>query len=248
VPDEPVPRIRGIASPVVERALVTTCLGALFLSGYFGVGLSRNAAQAIDIASTLDARLPFVAAMVWVYLWVFPAALLPLFVVRCRRLFRRTALAYVIAMLVSFACFAAYPVSSLRLRVSPGQLDPSRLAEWVVSTVYRLDPPYNLFPSLHLSIAMLAACSVWQAKRPYGAISFAGVGAVAVAVCLVKQHFLVDAVAGILLAGLIASLILMPWRAAPGVEPAYRWQGPAAFLALLTLGYGAVYVAYTCRN
>lgn len=223
---------------------MTAGLATFFIAGYFGVGLSRDPARARELVSPLDGLIPFVAHSVWVYLSIFPAALIPLFVVRCPRLLRRTALAYAAAMALSLLCFTAFPITSARLREAPAMLDIARPSDWAVSLLYALDPPYNLFPSLHLSIAVLAAFAAWKAAKPYGAIAFVGVGGIGVSVCTVKQHFLLDALGGLGLAALVSSLILHPYRPHSGITPAYSWRGPALYLAFLVLVYTGLYLAY----
>jgi hypothetical protein len=90
-------------------------------------------------------------------------------------LFRRTVLAYALTIAVSLVLFVAVPVTSIGLRVDPATLDVKRLSPWAVAALYRIDPPFNLFPSLHLSIAVLAAASASKARRVYGAAAFLGV-------------------------------------------------------------------------
>jgi len=196
------------------------------------------------LSTALDARIPFVADTAWVYLSLFPTACLPLFVVRCPRLFRRTMAAYVAAMAASFVAFAVYPVASTGLRADPAVLDVQRFAPWAVSLLYRLDPPYNLFPSLHLSIALIASFAAWKASRRVGAVAFAGVVLIGVSICTVKQHFVADAFGGIGLAAGVYALVLRRYRPTGGVSPAFGWRGPAAYAGLLVLSYAALYAAF----
>jgi hypothetical protein len=58
-------------------------------------------------------------------------------------------------MAISFVSFAVFPVTSAQLRVPKGALNISSPSDWAVSILYSLHPPYNLFPSLHLSLATL---------------------------------------------------------------------------------------------
>jgi PAP2 superfamily protein len=227
-----------------ERALSSAAVIALFVTGYFAIGRSIRPGSAHDLTTTWDRRIPFAAWTVWIYLWLFPASLLPLFVVRCPRLFRRTIAAYAIVIVASLAVFAAFPVTSERLRASAGTLDAGRLSPWAVGALYRLDPPVNLFPSLHLSIAAIAALSAWTASRGYGATLGTGVVLVAISILTVKQHVLADAVGALLLAGTVYAAVLRPYAPAPGVDPAYGWRGPAAYAALALCVYAGFVAAY----
>ncbi|HEX4823278.1 MAG TPA: phosphatase PAP2 family protein [Candidatus Polarisedimenticolaceae bacterium] len=231
-----------------ERALLSAAVIALFVTGYFAIGHAIAPESAHDLTSAWDRRIPFVDWTVWIYLWLFPASLLPLFVVRCPRLFRRTIVAYALVIAASLAVFAAYPVTSAHLRESAGPLDTSRLSPWAVATIYRLDPPVNLFPSLHLSIALLAALSAWIASRVYGAAIGAGVVLVAISILTVKQHVLADAAGALVVAGLAYVAVLRTYRPAPGVVPAYGWRGPAAYAGLTLAVYAGFVAAFLLRS
>jgi len=218
-----------------ERPLLTLGVALFFVVGYFAVGRADHSTVPLDLGTPLDGLIPFVPASIWVYLWVFPAALIPLFVVRCPRLFRRTACAYAIAIAVSLCCFVLLPITSQHLRADAATLDPRRASDWAVALVYALDPPYNLFPSLHLSIVTLAALSAWVAARRYGAIAFVGVVLVAVAVCTAKQHFVLDVLGGLALGSLAGAAMLGRYRAPADRSPAYSWRGPALHGAMVVV-------------
>jgi membrane-associated phospholipid phosphatase len=236
------PPWKGVAA---ERLSMTAGVLIIFVVGYFGPASLSDPTTGLETAIALDRRIPFIAQSVWIYLWVFTAALIPLFVVRCPRLLRRTALAYVMTIAVSVICFAACPTTSAGLRVSGPALDFTRPSDWLVGVLYSLDPPCNLFPSLHVSIALLAAFSAWRARRLYGAGVYVGVSLVAGAVCAVKQHFLLDVVGGIALAALVGGLIIGPYRTRRGAEPAYYgWRGPASYFGFLVFVYSGIFAGY----
>jgi membrane-associated phospholipid phosphatase len=233
---------------IMDRVFITAGLLIFFIVGYFGVGRLRKPGHDFEIALPLDAQIPFIAQSVWIYCWAFTAALIPLFVVRCPRLFRHTAAAYGTAIFVALLCFKIFPATSAALRPDTASLDVSSFSEWAVSVIYSLDPPYNLFPSLHVAITGLAAFSAWKAKRIYGAGIFIGVGLVAVAVCTVKQHFVLDVIGGLGLATLVGGLIILPYQAKRNVERAYSWRAPAAYIGLLVLFHALTYAAYLGRS
>jgi len=153
-------------------------------------------------------------------------------------------LAYGVAIVVSLLFFAAMPVTSIGLRMDRSTLDVTRFSPWAVSVLYDLDPPFNLFPSLHLSIAALAGFAAWKARRAYGAAAFVGVTLIGASICTVKQHFAVDALGGVVLAAVVHIIVLDPYRPNPGTDPAYGWRGPAAFAALLAVVYAGFYVGF----
>jgi membrane-associated phospholipid phosphatase len=73
------------------------------------------------------------------------------------------------------------------------------VAAWLVALEYRLDEPYNLFPSLHVAISWLAWLACRDRVRPR-ALFLAVVVAISISTVFVKQHYIVDVVAGVALA------------------------------------------------
>jgi membrane-associated phospholipid phosphatase len=135
------------------------------------------------------------------------------------------------------------PVTAIHLRAHGDQLSAPGPSDWAVSTIYSIDPPYNLFPSLHISLTALAAFAVWKADRRYGAILFIGLALVAVAVCATKQHFVVDVVGGLVIAAMVGGVVLQPYRRRD-VRGTYSWRGPASYVASLAVMYLGFYGAY----
>lgn len=221
---------------------------ALFIGGYFGLGWAVDPSRARSLATPVDAAIPFVPWTIYPYLLIFPASLFPLFAVRSGRLFRRAILAYAIAIVVSLAVFVAWPVTSSGLRVPSSSLDPARFTDWCVAVVYRLDPPVNLFPSLHLSIAALTTAVAWKARRAYGVWALAGLVAIGVSICTVKQHFVLDGVGGLALAAAVGGVVIRPFRGTAADGPlAYSWKGPVTYAGFLALVYAGFWVAFRWR-
>ena len=227
-----------------ERAAIASLILVSYVAGYFPIGWTTDPGRARSLATPLDAMIPFVPETIFLYAWVYTAMLFPLFVVRSPALFRRVGLAYAIVIAACLAMFLVYPVTAVGLRPDVGALDPSHFAGWGVKLVYTLDPPYNLFPSLHLTVAILAALSAWKARSVYGAIGFAWVGLIAVSVSTVKQHFLIDDVAGAGLACAVYAVIIRPYRRVSVEESAYGWSGPLLYLVFHGLVYATAYAAF----
>lgn len=227
-----------------DRVILTSGLITFFILGYFSVAFSINPSHSYTLATPIDERIPFLAFSIWIYLWVFPAAMSPLFVVRCPYLFRRTAISYGVILTISFLFFAIFPVTASQLRVISAMLDVTDISQWAVYVLYSLDPPYNLFPSLHLSIAALAAFSVWRVSKLYGIILFLSVGCVALAVCTVKQHYLLDVFGGLMLATLVSFFIIRPYQPQYRNILTYSWRGPAWYLAFVSIYYATLCLIY----
>jgi membrane-associated phospholipid phosphatase len=127
--------------------------------------------------------------------------LLPCFVVRCDRLFRRVALGFIFVLIASYLSFALLPVTTHGFRPEVATLDTTRFVEWGAALNFTCDPPMNCFPSLHVATIVIAALSAFKADRLVGAGAFVLAGVISFSTLMVKQHYLADVVAGALLAG-----------------------------------------------
>jgi len=191
-----------------ERVAWTVGIGAAWAVAYFGVASGAEPGRARDLTTVLDRHVPFVAGSVWIYLAGMVCPVLPAVVVRSRALFRRTGLAYVAAIVLSAATFAVWPVSSAGLRADLASSGADGLSGMALRTLYALDPPTNLCPSIHVALGALAALAIVKAVPQLSLPAIAMVALVAASVCTVKQHFVLDVVGGLLLAAAAAPLIV----------------------------------------
>ena len=229
---------------VAERALWVGLLVPLFFGGYFAIGAGVDPESARTLHTRWDDAIPFVPETIFVYVVVYTALMLPLFTVRCPRLFRRVGFAYAATTALALLCFAVLPVTSAALRPDLRAIAPGGFALWGVKLLYHLDRPVNLFPSAHLAIATLAALGSWEARRLYGAAALAFAGVVAISVCTLKQHYIVDGLAGIALAVVAWAVLIRPARGSFASRAAWGWRGPGAYLAFLAAGYTAAWGLY----
>lgn len=212
---------------------------AAMVYGYRLVGLSVDPARARSLATPLDLAVPFWPDSILAYSMVYVCALYPLFTVRSSRLFSRTVVAYGWVMALSLLIFAAFPVTSAGFRPDIRALDLTRLSHWGTRLTYFVDPPTNCFPSMHLSFAVLSMLVAYSARPLWGLVAAPVVLGIGVSILTMKQHFIADGLAAVLLAGAVwwrqvrpTSLAL---RGQPGV--ARSWRGPALYISLQALFY-----------
>jgi membrane-associated phospholipid phosphatase len=229
-----------------EKALLVLVLFVLTFGGYYAVGEGGDPAHAATLATPLDRAIPLVPAAMYLYAWVYTVMLYPAFVVRCPYLFRRVALAYAVVVAVSLVTWVAFPVTSLTLRPPLASLPQASFDEWGLKLNYTLDPPFNCFPSLHLSIATLAALAAARARRAWGGLAAPIALGIAVAIVAVKQHWVLDGVAGALLGAAVYAVVVHPARTVgrPAEELAYDWRGPAAYFTFHCAAYGVMYALF----
>jgi len=208
------PAESSVAVGARERLAWAVGIGAAWSVTYFGVASGADPGRARDLTTALDQHVPFVAASVWIYLGGIVCPALPLCVVRSRTLFRRTGIAYAAAILLSAVAFAAWPVSSAGLRADLASVSGAdSLSAMALRTLYALDPPVNLCPSLHVAFGALAALAIMKAVPRLSLPAIVMVVLIAASVCTVKQHFVLDVAGGLLLAAAAAPLIVVEAQA-----------------------------------
>lgn len=226
--------------------MLTSAVVLFFLVGYFGVGwVATDPADARSLALPLDRAIPFLLGSVIVYWSILPMGLLPVFVVADRNVFRRVALAYTVTIAIALAIFVAFPVTSAGFRPDAAAFADAGFTGWLLRLLHFLDPPLNLFPSLHLALAFLAALAAVRVRSPLGVIAVVWTLCIAVSVCTTKQHFALDAVAGMALAALVQRVLFANPRVPVSLADAtFGTRGIALFAGLVALFYACLYAAY----
>ena len=192
-------------------------------------------------AMQLDAAIPLQPAWAIVYgaLYLF-LIVLPVFIVRQPEHIRRTVLAYLMVWLTAFVCFFVYPTVAMRpVRVLGGDF-----GAWGLRALYDMDPPYNCFPSIHVAHSFVSALTCWRVHRRLGIVATLCAALVGVSTLFTKQHYVVDVVAGALLAFVAYVIFLRGIGAAPERE-----RRVAPLLALTVVGIvgvflGGYFIAY----
>ena len=154
----------------------------------------------------LDRALPLVPSWALVYgaLYLF-LILLPIVVVRQDELIRRTVYAYLLIWITSYVFFfVVYPTAAPR----PDRVSGEGFAVWGLRALYSSDPPYNCFPSLHVAHSFVSALACSRVHGRLGTIAVVSATLVALSTLLTKQHYVLDVVAGGVLAFVAYGLCL----------------------------------------
>lgn len=231
-------------TPGQEKCLLSVIAALFSMGGYFWVGQLVDPARAVELRTVLDDRIPLWPVLMWAYGSVYTVTFIPAFTIRSRSLFRRVAGAFLAASAVAFVSFILFPVTAEHLRPPIGHLDPASFQNWALKVNYTLDTPFNLFPSLHLTAATVVALAAWKTRPVYGLLALIPVAGIAVSIVTVKQHFIVDGIAGLLLGWLTHRLIVDPWRPEAGEPVAYGWRGPLAYGVFTCLAYLFAYTVF----
>jgi membrane-associated phospholipid phosphatase len=178
---------------IVSRTWLASAFMFL-LPMYFVIGQITAAQPHYQPFTWLDRVMPLSPAWIGVYASLYMCAfLLPLVVVRSRELFVQTMKAYIFVMVVSYAFFVVYPTTAPR----SGSIAVNSFSTWALQLFYDIDQPYGCFPSLHVAYSFIGALACYRMHRGVGTIAAAWSVLIALSTVYTKQHFAVDAIAGI---------------------------------------------------
>lgn len=167
---------------------------------YWGARALTNGRTHYDMSLSLDSKIPFVPQMIIIYLgcYLFWAACYIAVCNQDKKKVCRFAAAEVLGKLVCFIIFLVLPTTMTR-----AQITDSGFWNSAVAFLYKMDEPNMLFPSIHcyvswmcyLGVKHMTAAKKWVVN---GVLS--GALLVCLSTLLVKQHVIVDCLAGVLLA------------------------------------------------
>ncbi|HEY1954224.1 MAG TPA: phosphatase PAP2 family protein [Polyangiaceae bacterium] len=168
---------------------------AIWFGAFELVGRWAATLHTVDLTSAWDRAVPLVPAFVWPYEATYVLPLLSLVVMRDWHRFNVALVAFVIANLTAFVLYVLVPIAYARPELG------SSLAERVLAMEYAADfhPGANKLPSMHVAMSWIMVCAMWgQAKNRLVDAGLAILLAlITVAPIFVKQHLIIDVVAGV---------------------------------------------------
>lgn len=198
---------------------------AFWSLSYLLIGALVRPERVTQLAFEIDRAIPFDPGWVFIYLCVYPMYLLPFLHDAPPGTHRRLAAGYVLVLLVAYVAFLSVPVGFARTEVPAGA---KQYAVWALGKVHVLDRPWNCLPSTHCAVSLLSGLALWEMGRRIGLWGMATAIGIAISTTLTKQHYLVDVVAGYVLALAIYWLLR---RASTVEQPALAWLRPVVALA-----------------
>jgi len=231
----------GLITYLAFRTLVASAFVS-FAPLYFVIGdFTRDRVTHMPELA-LDRAIPVAPAWTFVYLslYVF-IIILPVLVVRQRELFRRGMQGYLTVMLIAYAGFLLYPT----VAPIPSEVPGNGFAAWSLRLIYDIDLPYNCFPSLHVAYSFVTAFTCYRVHRGVGIAAAAWAGLIGVSTLYTKQHYVVDVIAGVILACIaqlvfIRTFLLEPAEMDTRRAPARAGAAVCIFGVMLT----ALWIAY----
>ena len=181
---------------------------ALAVAVYFTdeiYNLLNHGPAVLNLRTPLDVALPVVRPFVIPYVSLNPVVYFTLivFLLFRTRVFQSACLAMLTAWFVSYLFYFF-----LQTEVIRPVLTGTDLFTRMIQGVYATDNPYNDFPSLHTSISTLLAIHWFQFDRHAGVVAAVWTALIVASTVLIKQHYVADLVAGLLLAFGVSTLYI----------------------------------------
>lgn len=178
-----------------EVHLTMIGLYMLFIFLFLYVGDYNDGRDFYNLSIRLDNKIPFNPHFVWTYILYYFVALMPVMVVTEIREFRRMVGAYLMMYFMGFLTFILFPVKMVR-----PELIGDGYSLWLLKKIYNADNGYNCFPSMHVANAFLASFFSYRFNKVYGVFVYIIAFLITISTLFIKQHYIVDLVAGIILA------------------------------------------------
>ena len=194
-------------------------------------------------ALVLDRVLPLQPAWALVYgaLYAF-LIVLPVFVVRQDDHIRRTFLAYLTVWIAAYICFWVYPTIAPR----PTEVTGTGFLVWGLRFLYDADPPYNCFPSLHVAHSFVSALTCYRVHKNTGVVAIVCASLVGLSTLFTKQHYVLDVIAGVLLAGVAYVVFLRGYQREriPELERRLAPVFALCVICIVSVGITVFWIAY----
>ena len=185
---------------VTRKTLGLILLVSFYAVGYLGINrINEYRDHYYNVSLWFEKYIPFVPSAIIGYSLVFVLVALLFLVIDNMPDFWDMCLRFFNMSLLCFVIFLIFPV---RMDLRP---EVTMANDWITQLVcfyFWIDHPYNLFPSMHLSASFFAAFYCMRKGRIIGWIAMIMAMIVGVSVVLLKQHYIMDIVAGFTVAWL----------------------------------------------
>lgn len=173
---------------------------------YFAIGNAHLDRSTELLRTQLDDAIPFIPATSWLYLPFYAAIfIIAIAGFQTRAHFNRGLVGVGLILLVGLICHRLIPAAYPRPVLHPPYPDVSyAFMAWVQA----VDPPGNVFPSLHVAHTCSLALILHHENPRLGRVTIALAAVLALSTLTTKQHFVADVVSGFLLAACVRVLVL----------------------------------------
>ena len=197
----PTPFSSPSASEIASPAYKWTIGGALALvqsAVYFGIGHLHLGRSTETLRTRLDDAIPFWPWTAWCYLPFYAGVfLIAVAGIKRRAVFNGAAQAVLVVMALGAIGHVFISAEYPRPVLMPPYRDISAA---FLAAVQHIDPPGNVFPSLHVAHTTMLSLILIKDRPRLGRVALAMATALALSTLTTKPHFIADVVSGYVLA------------------------------------------------
>ncbi len=188
--------MRFVAEKIgVATLVITICAIGFFYVEKINAGIVANGGSFAPLHTFLDDYIPFIPQFIWTYYLYYIWIILIIPILHDRQSFYQAVGAFSIIQAAAIAIYMMWPSQMIRPEVI-GDTLAHDLTRWM----YHLDAGFNIMPSMHVGHSVLIALFYWQQKSKLAPIMTIGTVLISMSTVLVKQHYIIDLPAGLLLA------------------------------------------------
>lgn len=147
----------------------------------------------------LDQAIPFIPEMIWFYVSMYFMMVVVFLQIKNIEVLNRAFYAYFYLQISAFIVFFLYPIGYPREQF-PLIQEVDAGTKFLVTFIRNSDAPYNCFPSLHVGSSFLCSLILWHEHKLKSGIAFFWTALVTFSTMATKQHYMVDAVGGVIFA------------------------------------------------
>ena len=173
---------------------------AVNMAVYSGTAITINDSARHYFNMDIDATVPFVPFFVVFYVLAFAHWVISWFFIsrEGKDVLHKYAKADIIAKIICLIVFIAYPTGIIR-----PEFEVKGLFTWGLNIIYSVDDGVNCLPSIHVLASWIAARAAFRLKK--APVQYKFVSAFLCLTCMlsvvfIKQHYIIDIPAGIIVA------------------------------------------------
>ena len=179
---------------LIKRIIIFSLFWFSFI-GYFIIPLLTKSIACPDWIIKIDSHIPFIWWMIIPYYSYYILIIIPPFIIKNEQKIKFLTIVLVQASMLCFIIYLIWPISSSYV-LSSVQNNPLSYFHELITFKYLHQ---NAFPSMHVSVSTIIALAIWQYKSKYKNIMLFIMISIFSATFLIKQHYLVDSIAGLIL-------------------------------------------------
>jgi len=195
---------------LVQRICALILYTSYFIVSYKAIqGFTATYASPVNLALPFEKQIPFIPWSFYVYSLAYPFPAILLFVCDHSQI-KKIVLTFIGVSLIHYIIFLLFPISyPFRPELSAESQD------WTINLIhqfYGFDSTLNSFPSIHVSFVMMTYYFLRQMKSEWTRLGYALAYTISISTILVKQHYIVDVLGGLIIAYIISKLTRLPYR------------------------------------